>query len=812
MTMSGAISVHTQRRKSAVAWWLPIAALATVALTPASNAQTAAPPPPGNQFIACANPGEPLLRVPEIVTAGGRLRGAIVLSVENNRMKERTGAATNDCVLQFNRSYRAVNGTLPGYPGTVPAGFPGYAPPPPLSYASYSDPMPGPTLRARVGDIVQLSFLNQIDTGVFGNSIDRGERNDPAQGCDESSGPYPYVDAYPDCFHGSSTGNMHFHGTHTSPSTTGDNVFIEVRPSPRKNGKPVITPASVQPVFNEFFAACERALNVSQLVQWPRTWNDLPPKYVKAQTDLLKQYDANPAIKNKLWPVDQAQLKAGGWPQYYIGAYPFCYRLPAYTQSTFPPPPVPMHAGMAMPAGERPLLMGQSPGTHWYHAHKHGSTTINVTNGMVGAFIIEGKYDDDLNAFYGGGWTRTQPLIEITELLGPPNLYTGGAGTGANKIAFTVNGRPQPTISMKSGEVQLWRIVNTAARSGAYFVPPVQGLQWKQLAQDGVQFSPSRYWNNQDQAFLMTSANRVDLLVKAPANTGTTALAIPVQVRKAVNTAQTTTGAPATLLTVMVQPGATVTGNPSQFVPQAQAPTLPPFLQDIKASEVTGTKRVVFESHAPVTDASHPLPVPNGAPFTEHTIDGKKFDGDVGEVVLLNTVEEWTIVNRTVAPAINHPFHIHINPFQVVEVFDPLAPQRDASGNVVLDGAGKALPHYVVTATAPANLAQGSARDLTTGQCWVNLLDEGTWKPCPVTAPAAQQDNIWWDVFPIPAGVTAKDASGKAIVVPGYFKMRSRFVDYSGLYVIHCHILAHEDRGMMNIVEVVPYKTIYAHH
>jgi hypothetical protein len=67
-------------------------------------------------------------------------------------------------------------------------------------------------------------------------------------------------------------------------------------------------------------------------------------------------------------------------------------------------------------------------------------------------------------------------------------------------------------------------------------------------------------------------------------------------------------------------------------------------------------------------------------------------------------------------------------------------------------------------------------------------------------------------VFPIPAGVTAKDASGKAIVVPGYFKMRSRFVDYSGLYVIHCHILAHEDRGMMNIVEVVPYKTIYAHH
>jgi hypothetical protein len=34
--------------------------------------------------------------------------------------------------------------------------------------------------------------------------------------------------------------------------------------------------------------------------------------------------------------------------------------------------------------------------------------------------------------------------------------------------------------------------------------------------------------------------------------------------------------------------------------------------------------------------------------------------------------------------------------------------------------------------------------------------------------------------------------------------MRSRFVDYPGLWVIHCHILAHEDRGMMTIVQVAP--------
>ena len=36
--------------------------------------------------------------------------------------------------------------------------------------------------------------------------------------------------------------------------------------------------------------------------------------------------------------------------------------------------------------------------------------------------------------------------------------------------------------------------------------------------------------------------------------------------------------------------------------------------------------------------------------------------------------------------------------------------------------------------------------------------------------------------------------------------MRSRFVDYPGYYVLHCHILAHEDRGMIATVSVTPSK------
>ena len=43
------------------------------------------------------------------------------------------------------------------------------------------------------------------------------------------------IDAYPNCLHASSTANIHFHGTHTSPSSTGDNVYLQIRPLPRDN-------------------------------------------------------------------------------------------------------------------------------------------------------------------------------------------------------------------------------------------------------------------------------------------------------------------------------------------------------------------------------------------------------------------------------------------------------------------------------------------------------------------------------------------------------------------------------------------------
>jgi FtsP/CotA-like multicopper oxidase with cupredoxin domain len=93
----------------------------------------------------------------------------------------------------------------------------------------------------------------------------------------------------------------------------------------------------------------------------------------------------------------------------------------------------------------------------------------------------------------------------------------------------------------------------------------------------------------------------------------------------------------------------------------------------------------------------------------------------VDQRVELGNVEEWTIYNVT---AEQHPFHLHVNDFQVVSV---------------------------------------------NGQ--------------PYNAAGLQ------DVLTIPA-------DGKVVI-------RAPFVDVGGTFVLHCHILYHEDHAMMAVVEVV---------
>src|SRR3982074_1567373 len=172
--------------------------------------------------VDCPPPGQPLVKIPEIVSNPNThvLNGTIVLTAERQRQTFRSAngqsgppgapSASAQCQEQLVRAY-------PRYDGT------------PIDSSAVGDPMPGPTLRARVGDIIELAFVNDIEPNRFGRSSDQGDKrnisgiaqNPPAR-CDtlNSGTPgigYPYVgaapplqpgDTFPDCFPRSSTGNI----------------------------------------------------------------------------------------------------------------------------------------------------------------------------------------------------------------------------------------------------------------------------------------------------------------------------------------------------------------------------------------------------------------------------------------------------------------------------------------------------------------------------------------------------------------------------------------------------------------------------
>ena len=697
--------------------------------------------PASAQAIPCPPPVDLTQSLPEIVSEGGKLRGLVVLSDAQQSFQISAKDDNRKCVPQLLRFYQNHE---PGPPDPNQA----------------MAPLPGPTLRAKVGDIVELTFLNQIDPLDYGNTLDLGK-------CDSSSAGYPdsAKDTMPNCFHGSSTGNLHFHGTHTSPTSTGDDVFLQIRPSPRKDGHPTITADSVQKDFARFFTDCENKLK-NPLEQWPKLWGDLPGDYTTEQENLLKNSG------EALWPFNEAKIKADEWPIYYVGAFPYCFALPKKYPGTAPV-----------------LRMGQAPGTHWYHAHKHGSTAMNVSNGMAGAFIIEGdEYDGKLNTFYNQyrkntkiDWTRQQPTLVVNQLGTTPNLERG---TGAPP-PFSVNGQQQPTLTMYPGQVQLWRIVNASPINGFYFFGLPEGFTWRQTAQDGVQFDDLNYQKRAQRPVFVAAGNRVDILVRAPEKPSGKPLPVDVVAGRSVSAAQKSTRVVSLFSLVLNGSGPAMPLMP-------HAPPRPKFLADITKGEVDGHPRTLeFETTGPASGQA------------QHTINGKKFEeGKPLEIESLNIAEEWTIKNKTVVTLIDHPFHIHVNPFQVTEVFDPNAPLLNSQGFPVRDKDQKVVPLYVVSVPPQPKLQPG--------QCWLNPNDQTTWHNCNTslgtTYPA--MTNIWWDVFPIPSGIQSGE-----IIIPGYFKMRSRFVDYRGSYVLHCHILAHEDRGMMMEVDLdVKNKVPIQHH
>jgi FtsP/CotA-like multicopper oxidase with cupredoxin domain len=399
----------------------------------------------------------------------------------------------------------------------------------------------------------------------------------------------------------------------------------------------------------------------------------------------------------------------------------------------------------------QPFKMGQAPGTHWYHAHKHGSVALQLLNGMAGAMIIEGEFDDQLEALMPG-LRKTEKVIVIQQLgdnitvePGPP-IFTCAGGDPLP----LANGQLQPTITMQPGEIQRWRLVNATMQQVAHLTYRFLGVPEyaaskggpfptnagyaptiRQIAYDGVQLAPERYNDSAfglNQEFTVAPGNRIDLLLQAPMTTGDSVLAFRMLHTPPAGCPINPTLPDLILVRLNVIGGPI---SPAMNLPTAQNfPQMPAWLQwndNDPRNAIRKQRCLRFNSDV------------TGRP----AIDGLAYDGkpDTTQYINLHTAEEWVLENYWDSSI--HPFHIHVNPFQVLEIFDPNADSQ-------------------VTLAAPYN---------------------------------------WRDTIAIPPSKTVGTT-----ITPGRIRIRTRYTDFTGTFVLHCHILDHEDRGMMQEVQILDPK------
>jgi FtsP/CotA-like multicopper oxidase with cupredoxin domain len=271
------------------------------------------------------------------------------------------------------------------------------------------------------------------------------------------------------------------------------------------------------------------------------------------------------------------------------------------------------------------LPRNHAPGLNWYHPHAHGHGTHQMFGGMAGAVIFRSRAERR---------GALPPMRDRVLVLQAPEwdaageLKTWSAGLLATQLRL-VNGQLNPRIPIREGETQRWRIVNATVSD--FFDLQLEGHRLLQIAADGNPFERAL----ELETVHIPPGGRAEVLVEGGSPGSYALRALPFD-------------------------------HGAGFV----APEL--VLATVDASRGwwwPGHVRLrrLLEPFCDLRD----LPVANRRTLTfsmrgGFVIDGKRFDPDrVDQFVTLGTVEEWTVVNDS--PLV-HPFHIHVNPFQLTHV------------------------------------------------------------------------------------------------------------------------------------------------
>ena len=329
-------------------------------------------------------------------------------------------------------------------------------------------------------------------------------------------------------------------------------------------------------------------------------------------------------------------------------------------------------------------------GTYWYHPHPPHRTGYQIAKGLYGAIIVRAA-DDPLRALpeklilLSDNRFAADNSIDLPASVSPEGVVDRENGREGD-VVF-VNGAVMPTIGIRAGEVQRWRVINaSAARVYRLKIP---GHTLLHVGNDGGLFERAVAVDE----ILIANAERVELLVRG-------------------------TGAPGDRAVLQTLPY-------DRYIPQ----TRPPRWSETRDLLTLQYSAEPAMAAVPLPAVLRPIPVLDTARatarrlmvLTQGMINGQVMHPHRVDVSApLDATEIWELENLV---GMDHPFHLHGFQFQVL----------DRNG-------------------------------------------------------VAESFRSWKDVVNVPKHGTVR------FVV--------RYADYPGKWMFHCHILDHEDHGMMGILEV----------
>ena len=399
-------------------------------------------------------------------------------------------------------------------------------------------------------------------------------------------------------------------------------------------------------------------------------------------------------------------------------------------------------------------------GADWYHPHVHGSTAIQVMDGVAGPLIIEG----DLDEIPGIAKAKERVMMMTQIPIHHPNTkaLADGEECTEDRLSNTdflavetlratlINGKLKPIITTPPNQVERWRMIYGGSPDEMGMKLHVgkddncddfdlKPIEWTQIARDGIVL-PQFY---KSDTVWVSPGYRVEVVMKMPAEKQTLCL-VSRRVTDLTGTVMAivhvdpAAGEP-TETNLPDEAAVTKLAPPTKWMGTVHGQSMEVSCDTVKDVDQKLVMLVPTPGEEPpnlssdvalqtCTPMDPPMPDPTADPcvcpapniscrrFDERRSWGYRSD----RIATVDTSERWQINAFD-----GHPFHIHINPFLVCANSSNKEPN---------------FPHW--------------------------------------------RDTMW---------VQFEDGPRDILM---------HFRKFTGQFVMHCHKLNHEDEGMMELVEI----------